>query len=165
MQDWALWHKLDPPSSEEEKCWEWHKEGLPHSQAQRWKLCLGAGIDTGQLHCIRGPIDWAMYYKVLDENLLPSLPLLSFLPSWRWIIDWSSNMTITQNKQQRQQRWRTLRSVHCLQTSVLQKFRVARVTQENKKDTNSPEMCKNLLKNYKKHHTPLLTNKGFSIKR
>lgn len=37
---------------------------------------------TGRLHCIEGPMDGAMYHKILDENLLPSARALRMGRGW-----------------------------------------------------------------------------------
>ena len=61
---------------------------------------------TGRLHCIKGRMNGARYREILGDNLLPSVE-----STWKWVVDCSSNMTMTQNIWPRQQRSGSKRSI------------------------------------------------------
>ena len=142
-----------------------------------WECFSAKG--TGQLHCIEGRMNVAMYQEILDDNLKGH---------WKWVVDGSSNMTMTQNIRPRQQRSGSKKK----QIKVLEwpsqspdlnpienlwrelKLRVAKRQPRNlnnlericKKEWTKipPKICANLLKNYNKHLSSVLVNKGFSTK-
>ena len=67
-QNWAIWHQLDSPCLEEEKCWV------------LWG-CFSAKR-TGRLHRIEGRMNGAMYREILGHNLLPSVRALKMGRGW-----------------------------------------------------------------------------------
>ena len=137
---------------------------------------------TGRHHCIEGRMNGAMNPEILGDNLLPSVRALKMGCEWvfqhdndpkhtakatkEWlkkkqtkVLEWpnqSPDLSPIEN------RWREL------------KLRVAKRQPWNLKDLERickeewtkipPKICANLLKNYNKHLTSVLTNKGFSTK-
>ena len=116
--------------------------------------------------------------EILGNNFLPSVRALKMGRGW------SSNMTMTQNIWPRQQRSGSKKkNIEVLewpsQSPGLNlwremKLRVAKQQPRNLEDLERickeewtkipPKICANLLKNYNKHLTSVLANKGFSTK-
>ncbi len=102
---------------------------------------------------------------------------------WKWVVDGYSSMTMTQNTRPRQQRSgsrrSTLRSWSGLASLIENLWRELQVRVDKRQPRNlndlerickeewdkiSPEMCANLVTNYKKRLTSVIANKGFATK-
>ncbi len=185
-QNWALWHQLNSSCLEEEKCWPSPQE--PPSQTVKHgggNIMLWGRFSakvTGRLHHIEGPMDGAMYCKVLDENLLPSARTLKMGHGWVFQHDNDRKHTAKVTKE-----WLKKKHIKVLewpsQSPDLNpienlwrelKLRVSKRQPRNLNDLERickeewtkipPEMCANLVTNYKKRLTSVLANKGFCTK-
>ena len=84
------------------------KDTIPTVKHGGGNLMLWGGFSakgTGQFHLIKGRMNGAMYREILGDNLLPPVRAL------KWVVDGSSNMTMTQNIRPRQQRSGSKRSI------------------------------------------------------
>ena len=137
---------------------------------------------TGQLHRIKGTMDGAMYRQILGENLLPSARALKMGRGWVFQHDNDPKHTAKATKE-----WLKKKHIKVLewpsQSPDLNpienlwrelKVRVAKRQPRNLNDLEKickeewdkipPEMCANLVANYKKHLTSVIANKGFATK-
>ena len=137
---------------------------------------------TGQLHRIKGTMDGAMYHQILGENLLPSARALKMGRGWVFQHDNDPKHTAKATKE-----WLKKKHIKVLewpsQSPDLNpienlwrelKDRVAKRQPGNLNDLEKickeewdkipPEMCANLVANYKKRLTSVIANKGFSTK-
>ncbi len=87
-QNPALLHQLNSPCLEEEECCLWPQEHHPHCQTWRWKHDLGcfSAKGTGQLHCIKGTMDGAMYRQGQGIEASQGIENGSWMgiPLWLW---------------------------------------------------------------------------------
>ncbi len=100
----ALWHL---PVGRKRNADYHPKNTIPTVKHIGGHIMLGSCFSakgTGPLHHIEGPMDGAIYHKILDENYFPQPE------HWRWFVDGSSSMTMTKKTRPRQQRSGTLRS-------------------------------------------------------
>ncbi len=134
---------------------------------------------TGRLHHIEGPMDGAMYHKILDEILLPSARTMKMGRGWVFQHDNDPKHTAKATKE-----WLKKKHIEVLewpsQSPDLNpienlwremKVRVSKRQLRNLNDLERickeewtkipPEMCANLVTNYKKRLTSVLANKGF----
>ncbi|KAK3541033.1 hypothetical protein QTP86_012362 [Hemibagrus guttatus] len=145
-----------------------------------WECFSAKG--TGQLHHIKWMMDRAMYRQILGEKLLPSARALKMGHGWvfqhdndpkhtakatkEWlkkkhikILEWpsqSADLNPIENL------WRELKvRVAKCQTRKLNDLE--RICKEEW-DKIPPEMCANLVANYKKCLTSVTANKGFATK-
>ncbi len=125
---------------------------------------------TGRLHHIEGPMDGAMYRKILDENLLPSARTLKMGRGWVFQHANNPKHTAKATKEWPSQSpdlnpienlWRELK----LRVSKRQPRNLNDLERICKEEwTKIPfEMCANLVTNYKKRLTSVLA-KGFATK-
>uniref|UniRef100_A0A4W5K4N7 Tc1-like transposase DDE domain-containing protein n=1 Tax=Hucho hucho TaxID=62062 RepID=A0A4W5K4N7_9TELE len=137
---------------------------------------------TGQLHRIKGTMDGAMYRQILGENLLPSARALKMGRGWVFQHDNDPKHTAKATKE-----WLKKKHIKVLewpsQSPDLNpienlwrelKVRVAKRQPRNLNDLEKickeewdkipPEMCANLVANYKKRLTSVIANKGFATK-
>ena len=137
---------------------------------------------TGWLHSIERRIDGAMYSEILGDNLLPSATTLEMGRGWVFQHD---NDPKHMDKGIRE--WlkkKHIKVMECLSQSPdlnpienlwrELKLRVAKRQPWNLKDLESickeestkipPEMCANLVTNYKKRLTSVVANNSFSTK-
>ncbi|KAK6292578.1 hypothetical protein J4Q44_G00371620 [Coregonus suidteri] len=135
---------------------------------------------TGQLHRIKGTMDGAMYRQILGENLLPSARALKMGHGWVFQHDNDPKHTAKATKE-----WLKKKHIKVLewpsQSPYLNlienlwrelKVRVAKRQPRNLNDLEKickeewdkipPEMCANLVANYKKGLTSVIANKGFA---
>ncbi len=92
---------------------------------------------TGRLHRIEGPMDGAMYHKILDENLLPSSRTLKMARGWY------SSMKMTLNTRPRQQRSGSRRSTLRPSQSPVSRELKLRVSKRQPRNLNDLErICK-----------------------
>ena len=75
-QNRAIWHQLDSPCLEEEKCWVQPQEhtipSVKHGGGNLMLWGCYSAKGTGRLHLIEGRMNGAMYEELLGDNLLPS---------------------------------------------------------------------------------------------
>ncbi|KAK3541172.1 hypothetical protein QTP86_016236, partial [Hemibagrus guttatus] len=132
---------------------------------------------TGQLHRIKGTMDRAMYRQILGENLLPFLKMGH---GWVFQDDNDPKHTAKETKE-----WLRKKHIKVLEwpsqspdLNPIQnlwrelKVRVAKCQPRNLNDLEMickeewdkipPEMCANLVANYKKRLTSVIANKGFA---
>uniref|UniRef100_A0AAZ3QYT6 Tc1-like transposase DDE domain-containing protein n=1 Tax=Oncorhynchus tshawytscha TaxID=74940 RepID=A0AAZ3QYT6_ONCTS len=136
---------------------------------------------TGQLHRIKRTMDGAMYRPILGENLFPSARALKMGRGWVFQHDNDPKHTAKSTKE-----WLKKKHIKVLewpsQSPDLNpienlwrelKVRVAKRQGRNLNDLENckeewdkipPEMCANLVANYKKRLTSVITNKGFATK-
>ncbi|KAK6323924.1 hypothetical protein J4Q44_G00062630 [Coregonus suidteri] len=137
---------------------------------------------TGQLHRIKVTMDGAMYRQILGENLLPSARALKMGCGWVFQHDNDPKHTAKATKE-----WLKKKHIKVLewpsQSPDLNpienlwrelKVRVAKRQPRNLNDLEKickeewnkipPEICANLVANYKKHLTSVIANKGFATK-
>ena len=99
-QNRAIWHQLDSPCLEEEKCWV-------QPQAWMWKpYALGV--------LLWGQDDFTILRGGWMGPCTGRFWLTTSFPQWehwKWVFDGSSNMTMTQNIRPRQQRSGSKRSI------------------------------------------------------
>ncbi len=75
------------PCLEEEECCLWPQEHHPHRQTWRWEhYALGVFFRTGQLHRIKGTMDWAMYRQGQAIEASQGIENGSWMgiPAWQW---------------------------------------------------------------------------------
>ena len=111
---------------------------------------------------IEGRMNGVMYWEIWGDNLLPSVRALKMGRGWVFQHDNDPKHTAKATKDLNPiaNLWREL------------KLRVAKRQPRNLKDLERieewtkipPKICANLLKNYNKHLTSVIANKGFSIK-
>ncbi len=121
-QNPALWHQLNSPCLEEEECCLWPQEHHPHRQTWRWKHYA-----LGVFFCL-GDRTTVLHQRDDGRGHVPSGPGHWSQPGhWKWVVNGYSSMTMTQkthgqgNKGVAQEEW----------------------------DKIPPEMCANLVANYK----------------
>uniref|UniRef100_A0A673XGL7 Tc1-like transposase DDE domain-containing protein n=1 Tax=Salmo trutta TaxID=8032 RepID=A0A673XGL7_SALTR len=137
---------------------------------------------TGQLHRIKGTMDWAMYRQILGENLLPSARALKMGRGWVFQHDNDPKHTTKATKE-----WLKKKHIKVLEWPSQSpdrnpienlwrelKVRVAKRQPQNLNDLEKickeewdkipPEMCANLVANYKERLTSVIANKGFATK-
>ena len=160
-QNRAIWHQLDSPCLEEEKCWVQPQEHHPHCEAcgnlMLWGCFSAKG--TGRLQCIEGRINGAMYQDILGDNLLPSVRALKMGRGWVFQHDNDPKHTAKATKE-----W--LKKKHI---KVLEWLWVSKWQPWNLKDLERickevwtkipPKICANLLKNYNKRSDLCLPTK------
>uniref|UniRef100_A0A3Q3R835 Tc1-like transposase DDE domain-containing protein n=1 Tax=Monopterus albus TaxID=43700 RepID=A0A3Q3R835_MONAL len=137
---------------------------------------------TGQLHRIKGRMDGAMYRQILGENLLPSVRALKMGRGWVFQHDNDPKHTAKATKDWLKKKhikvmeWPSqspdLNPIENLWREL--KVRVAKHQPRNINDLERickeewvkipPEMCANLVANYKKRLTSVIANKGFATK-
>uniref|UniRef100_A0A4W5NXZ3 Transposase Tc1-like domain-containing protein n=1 Tax=Hucho hucho TaxID=62062 RepID=A0A4W5NXZ3_9TELE len=137
---------------------------------------------TGQLHRIKGTMDGAMYRQILGENLLPSARALKMGRGWVFQHDNDPKHTAKATKEWLKKKhikvleWPSqfpdLNPIENLCREL--KVRVAKRQPRNLNDLEKickeewdkipPEMCANLVANYKKRLTFVIANKGFATK-
>ena len=131
---------------------------------------------TGRLHRIEGRMDGAMYWEMLGDNLLPSARTLKMCRGWVFQHDNDPKHTAKATKEWLKKKhikvmeWPSqspdLNSIENLWREL--KLRVAKRQPRNLKDLEMickeestkipPEMCANLVTNYKKRLTSVLAN-------
>uniref|UniRef100_A0A673XEB3 Tc1-like transposase DDE domain-containing protein n=1 Tax=Salmo trutta TaxID=8032 RepID=A0A673XEB3_SALTR len=137
---------------------------------------------TGQLHCIKGTMDGAMYHQILGENLLPSARALKMGREWvfqhandpkhtakatkEWlkkkhikVLEWPSQ---SPDPNPIENLWREL-NVRVAKRQPRNLNDLKKICKEEW-DKIPPEMCANLVANYKKRLTSVIANKGFATK-
>ncbi|KAL0157435.1 hypothetical protein M9458_048681, partial [Cirrhinus mrigala] len=118
---------------------------------------------TGQLHCIKGTMDGAMSRQIFGENLLRSLKMGR---GWVFQHDNDPKHTAKASKE-----W--LKKKHIKSSVLNPKKNLWRELKPRKHDDLErickeewdkipPEMCANLVTNYKKRLTSVIANKGFA---
>ena len=108
-QNRAICHQFDSPCLEEEKCWVQPQEHHPHCEAWRWKpYALGVFLSYGDrmTSLYRGEDEWG--HVPGNFGATTSFPQWEH---WKWVVDGSSNMTMTENIRPRQQRSGSKRSI------------------------------------------------------
>ncbi|KAK3547862.1 hypothetical protein QTP86_031949, partial [Hemibagrus guttatus] len=133
-----------------------------------------------QLHRIKRTMDGAMYRQILGENLLPSARALKMGRGWVFQHDNDPKHSAKATKE-----WLKKKHIKVLELPRKSpdlnpienlwrglKVRVAKCQPRNLNDLERickkewdkipPEMCANLVANYKKHLTSVIANKGFA---
>ena len=108
-QNRAIWHQLDSPCLEEEKCWVQPQEHHLHCEAWRCKPYALGGVSQ-----LRGQDDFTVSRGGWMGPYTGKFWATTSFPQWehwKWVVDGSSNMTITQNIRPRQQRSGSKRSI------------------------------------------------------
>uniref|UniRef100_A0AAZ3S158 Tc1-like transposase DDE domain-containing protein n=1 Tax=Oncorhynchus tshawytscha TaxID=74940 RepID=A0AAZ3S158_ONCTS len=131
---------------------------------------------TGQLHRIKGKVD----HQILGENLLPSARALKM--GRRWVFQHDPKHTAKATKE-----WLKKKRIKVLEwpsqspdlnpiENLWRELKVRVAKRQPRKlndlekickeewDKIPPEMCANLVANYKKHLTSVIANKGFATK-
>ncbi len=182
-QNRALWHQLKSPCLEEEGCCLWPQEHHPHRQTWRWKhYALGVFILLrGQDNCPRSKGWWTEPCTVRARALKPA-GALKMGRGWVFQHDNDPKHTAKATKE-----WLKKKHIKVLewpnQSPDLNpienlwrelKVRVAKHQPRNLNDLERiykeewdkipPEMCANLVANYKKRLTSVIANKGFATK-
>ena len=103
---------------------------------------------TGRLHRIKGRMNWAMYWEILGNNLLPSVRALKMGCGWVFQHDNDQKHTAKATKE-----WLKKKHIKVLERICKEEWTKI-----------PPKICANLLKNYNKRLTSVLANKGFSTK-
>ena len=137
---------------------------------------------TGQIHCIKGTMDGAMYRQILGENLLRSARALKMGRGWVFQHDNDPKHTAKATKEWLKKKhlkvleWPSqspdLNPIENLWKEL--KVRVAKRQPRNLNDLEKickeewdkipPEMSANLVANYKKHLTSVIAKKGFATR-
>ncbi|KAK3556633.1 hypothetical protein QTP70_010835 [Hemibagrus guttatus] len=164
--------------------WKKHKitVNLPWSEAPCKISPCGVSLimitGTGQLHRIKGTMDGAMYCQILSENLLPSARALKMGCGWVFQHDPKHTAKATKERLKKKHikvlEWPSqspdLNPIENLWREL--KVRVGKRQPPNLNDLERickvewdkipPEMCANLVANYKKRLTSVIANKGFA---
>ncbi len=168
----ALWHQLNSPCLEEEECCLWPQEHHPHRKKRRWKhSALGcfSAKGTEQLHCIKGTMDWVRALK----------PAKALKMGHGWVFQHDNDPKHMANATKE---WLNKKHIKVLQWPSQSpdinpienlwrelKVWVAKHQPRNLNDLEKickeewdkipPEMCANLVANYKKRLTSVIATK------
>ncbi len=181
-QNPALWHQLNSPCLEEEECCLWPQEHHPHRQTWRWKhYALGCFSAKGQDNCTASKGRWTGPCTVRARALKPARAL-KMGRGWVFQDDNDPKHTAKATKEWLKQKhikvleWPSqspdLHPIENLWREL--KVRVSKRQPRNLNDLERickeewdkipPEMCANLVANYKKRLTSVIANKGFATK-
>ncbi len=175
-QNPALWHQLNSPCLEEEECCLWPQEHYPTVKHGGGTLCFGGVfLLRGQDNCIASKGRWTGPCTVRARALKPARAL-KMGHGWVFQHDNDHGQVAQEEKHIKVLEWPSqspdLNLIENLWREL--KVRVAKRQPRNLNDLERickeewditpPEMCANLVDNYKKHLTSLIDNKGFATK-
>ncbi len=176
-QNRALWHQLNSPCLEEEECCLWPKNTIPTVKHGGGNIMLWGCFSakgTGQLHCIKGTMDGARALKppralkigrgwVFQHD---NDPKHTAKATKEWlkkkhikVLEWPSQ---SPDLHPIENLWRELK-VRVAKRQPRNLNDLERICKEEW-DKIPPEMCANLVANYKKRLTSVTANKDFATK-